>query len=427
MIYRLPKKYLFLFLLTAVMLAGCEHDISGDSSEVTPEELPEGAIHFSTDAGMQTKSIADGDLMTEGWNSVDVSLDDDLQTIGAHASVGPSTKGAPVTGTTAPAGSLGILGYELTGGVWNTATATPNFMYNTQLIRTGSSGSYSYTYYPAKYWPDNTDDKVRFFAYYPYEGNGISLSSASATGYPAITYTPGANVTDQVDLLYAASTEAVNNKTTGTAVNFALAHALTRISFSVMLDPDLVDKTVVIQSITMTGLKSSGTLSLDPSAATPWTPGAGTASYTASVSNGALFPIANQLFDTLTYKSAVTYTGSLFLIPQSVTASNTVVINYTVDGVAKKSTYNLSASTWNMGQSLNYQVKLTEEPVLPPRRPFQLSYHCSGFEPDNPGGHQRRRRCCSGYEPIHHPYCSFGGHHLANISRFDYCGHFQRR
>ena len=357
MIYRLLKKYLFLFLLTAVMLAGCEHDISGDSSEVTPGELPEGAIHFNTDAGMQTKSIADGDLMTEGWNSVNVSLDDDLQTPGAHASVGPSTKGAPVTGTTAPVGSLGILGYELTGGVWNTATATPNFMYNTQLIRTGSSGSYSYTYYPARYWPDNTNDKVRFFAYYPYNGNGISLSPASATGYPAITYTPGANVTDQVDLLYAASTEAVNNKTTGSAVNFALAHALARISFSFKLEAALEGTTTTVQSVEMTGLKSSGTLSLDPSAATPWTPGAGTASYTASVSNGALFPISfkQALSD---YVPITTPSGYFLLLPQAVNTANTVVVAYTVNGKASTTTYLMSADTWNMGESINYQLTL---------------------------------------------------------------------
>jgi len=355
-------------LLYGLLLAGCENDTSGFSSEVTPGELPEGAIHFSTDAGMQTKSISDGDLMTEGWNSVDVSLDDDLQTPVAHVSVGISTKGTPVTGTSAPVGSLGILGYELTGGVWNATTATPNFMYNTQLIRTGSSGSYSYTYYPARYWPDDTNDKVRFFVYYPYNGNGISLSSASTTGYPTITYTPVTNVCNQVDLMYA-STAAVNNKESSSAVNFALAHALTRVSFSVKLEAALQGTTTTVQSIEMTGLKSSGTLSLDPSAATPWTLGTGTTSYTASVSNGALFPIANQFFDTLTYKSAVTYTGSLLLLPQSVGSSNTAVINYTVDGVAKKSTYNLSDATWGMGQSLNYQVTLTEEPVVPPADP----------------------------------------------------------
>ena len=381
--YRLLIKYIFPFVLCGLLLAGCEHEISSDSSEVTPEELPEelpgelpeGAIHFNTDAGMQTKSIADGDLMTEGWNSVNVSLDDDLQTPGTHASVGPSTKGAPVTGTTAPVGSLGILGYELTGGVWNTATATPNFMYNTQLIRTGSSGSYSYTYYPAKYWPDNTNDKVRFFAYYPYNGNGISLSSASATGYPAITYTPGANVTDQVDLLYAASTEAVNNKTTGTAVNFALTHALTRISFSVMLDSNLVDKTVVIQSITMTGLKSSGTLSLDPSAATPWTPGAGTASYTASVSNGALIPTANQALSIGGYLPVTTSSGYFLLLPQAVNTANTVVVAYTVNGKATTKTYLMSARYLEHGTE--YQ--------LPAYTPIttaccQLLFHCSGSE-----------------------------------------------
>jgi len=379
MLYRLLKKYLFLFLLCGLLPAGCENGFNGDSSEEIPGELPEGAILFGMDGSVQTKSLPGGNLTADGWETVTVSLDDSLLASGvphspasqgagtsggnaaalsAGAVSGISTKGTPVTGTSAPAGSLGVLGYLLTGGVWNTATATPNFMYNTQLIRTGSSGSYSYTYSPARYWPNDTNDKVRFFAYYPYKGNGISLSSASATGYPAITYTPSANVTDQVDLLYAASTEAVNNKTTGTAVNFALTHALTRISFSVMLDSDLVDKTVLIQSIQMTGLKSSGTLSLDPAATNPWTPGMGTASYTASVSNGALIPAANQAFSIGDYLPVTTPSGYFLLLPQTVTTANTVVVAYTVDGKARTMTYLISDDTWSMGQSLNYQLTI---------------------------------------------------------------------
>jgi hypothetical protein len=165
-------------------------------------------------------------------------------------------------------------------------------------------------------------------------------------------------VTDQVDLMYAASTEAVNNKTTGTAVNFALTHALTRISFSVRVDSGLVDATVVIRSIEMKGLKSSGTLSLDPSAATPWTPGAGTASYTASVSNGALIPAANQAFSIGDYLPVTTPSGYLMLLPQEVTNANTVVVSYTVDGLAKTATYKLAAVTWSMGQSINYQLTI---------------------------------------------------------------------
>jgi hypothetical protein len=160
--YRLLKKYLFLFLLCGLLPAGCENGFNGDPSEETPGELPEGAILFGMDGSVQTKSLPGGNLTADGWETVTVSLDDSLfasdirlspASQGAGASVlstgtvsGISTKGIPVTGTSAPAGSLGVLGYLLTGGVWNTATATPNFMYNTQLIRTGSSGSYSYTY-----------------------------------------------------------------------------------------------------------------------------------------------------------------------------------------------------------------------------------------------------------------------------------------
>jgi hypothetical protein len=366
---RNPYLPVFYILLSFLFLMGCDN---GDrSSDDSGEWHSAGSISFNTTSGSQTKG-----LEQSNWQAVTVPLGGGIPGNPANASSVASsstvssqvatssafslassflTRGAPVTGTDAPVGSFGVLGYLLTGGAWS-SSLTSSFMYNTQVTRSGSSSSYTYNYFPVKYWPDNTSDKVQFFAYYPYQGNGVTLSSATTTGYPTITYTPGTTVSSQVDLMYASSS-AVNNKMTSTAVNLGFSHALTRISFSAKLDPSFTTQKVFIQSIQITGIKSSGTLSFDPSkSSSPWTIGTATSSYTASVSDGSLLPTANQALSTSAYNLMTNYTGYLLLLPQSVTTSNTVVVNYTVDGTAKTATYTLSAATWSMGQGINYQL-----------------------------------------------------------------------
>jgi len=375
---RVLHRFVSAVLLICLVLAGCNNDdlSSGSSSG----DVASGAIGFNTTENALTKGLMESD-----WETVEVPLSENTPgksvntslkssfsetastAVASSASAYPSasalqTRGAPVFGTEAPAGSFGVLGYLLTGGTWNSTTATPSFMYNTQVTRTGSSGSYSYSYYPVKYWPNDTSDKVRFFAYYPYQGNGISLSSATTTGYPVITYTPGTTVSNQIDLMYAACS-AVNNKSTETAVSLSFNHALTCINFSAKLDSFFSTEKVVIRSIQMTGIKSSGTLSLDSSLSNPWTIGFTTTSYTASISDGSVVPAANQSLSSAGYISVSTYNGYLLLLPQSVTTSNTVVVSYTVNGLEKTVTYLLPSATWSKGQSINYRLTIPFEEI----------------------------------------------------------------
>src|SRR5574344_835252 len=359
----------FLFTLYGLLFTACDrHDTDSQN------ETAVGVVSF----GVNSPSLTKGSGGDSGWKTVNMplshcerkisTLTDSSSEIDIVAKPDTAsyvlTKGAPVTGTSSPAGSIGVLGYLLLGGTWNESTAIPDFMYNTQLTRTGSPGSYTYSYYPAKFWPDNTNDKVRFFAYYPYNGDDVTLSLQTATGCPTISYTSGSTVTNQVDLMYAHAS-AVNNKTTGSSVNLAFSHALTRVSFSAKLAAGYTSQVVVIQSIQITGLKSGGTLSLDPSDATPWTLGAGTASYNLSTNNGALIPTANQALNKDSYKLVNSYTGYLLCPPQSITTSNTIVVSYTVDGVTNTATYSLPASTWSMGQSVNFQLTLPLPPAAP--------------------------------------------------------------
>ena len=92
--------------------------------------------------------------------------------------------------------SFGVLGYKYSATTtWETAKvlATPSVFYN-QKVTCADNGICSYDAYPSD---DNKDFKeweegnYSFFAYHPYGGTGISLSSKSATNTPTLTYTYG--------------------------------------------------------------------------------------------------------------------------------------------------------------------------------------------------------------------------------------------
>ncbi len=341
----MKEKIIAILACTGLLLTSCVND---DYSGRYSEKL----VQF-------TARNIDTRASSSGWDRVNIPLD------GSAATSSPSsqsaTRGAVVSGTDAPVGSFGVLGYVVPSGTWN-SSLTPSFMYNTQVTRQGTSGNYTFQYYPGKYWPTVGTDLVKFFAYYPYNGNGITLSPSTATGYPNITYVPSTTVSDQVDLMYA-SPSAANNQSSGSAVGLSFSHALTRISFSAECN---LSNVIKVQSIALTGIKSKGTLSYDPSvASSPWTLSSSstdTTTYKVSTSDGTLIPESSQVLNTSDYQNLESYSGSLLLLPQSVTSANSLVVKYTVDGVAKVSTLYLPTATWMMGQNINYQLMLGAYP-----------------------------------------------------------------
>lgn len=194
-----------------------------------------------------------------------------------------------VTGlTTSNIANFGVYSSYTTAD-WTTSDKM-NFMFD-QLVE-GSDHSWSYS--PVKYWPNETTDKLSFWAYAPYKdaNNGIAESTAnSVAGYPKISYTmPADNY--QVDLLWATPImDKVNNSayTSGTAnptagdatisnkVQFSFKHALALIDVQARYLVDLANSpsgttgdalpaasVVKINSITLSGsFPVSGVLNLD--------------------------------------------------------------------------------------------------------------------------------------------------------------------
>ena len=121
--------------------------------------------------------------------------------------------------------SIGVYAYYHDGSTWdadeayNTANPEapkrliPNFMWNQQATCLEKGDNFSYS--PLKYWPNESDDKLSFMAYFPYTDTAADPESAesptktgltplmanSDTGLPSFRFTVKESADDQVDFL----------------------------------------------------------------------------------------------------------------------------------------------------------------------------------------------------------------------------------
>lgn len=151
---------------------------------------------------------------------------------GAYSGKVVETKTSAITTSTLT--SFGVYAYYTDGANWS-ASATPNFMFNQSVSGSHAGG---FTYSPLKYWPNETSDKLSFFAYAPYMtmSNGIEEESENTdTGAPTIKYTMPALEANQVDLLWATPLKNQQRDTYGNngKVAFVFNHALAKIEVKV--------------------------------------------------------------------------------------------------------------------------------------------------------------------------------------------------
>lgn len=141
-------------------------------------------------------------------------------------------------------GGFGIMGYFTGNQKWEDAKATtaPGFMHN-QKVAWDSSESV-WTYSPTKYWPNNKNDKISFFAYAPYESAwqsgtkaGVIVCDATTKGIPYITFKlkEGDDLPKMVDLVVADKTDQQYTAENGGKVSFQFNHTLARVSFKAKL------------------------------------------------------------------------------------------------------------------------------------------------------------------------------------------------
>lgn len=115
------------------------------------------------------------------------------------------------------AGGFGVFAY------YDETRTAPDFMNNTKVYST--DGGTTWKYAPVKYWPNNPNDDVDFYAYAPYDAT-FSVANTSK-----LTYTVPQDVAQQKDLLWSHS-DTKNRTKEGGVVRFEFLHALSRIGFA---------------------------------------------------------------------------------------------------------------------------------------------------------------------------------------------------
>lgn len=199
--------------LAALLMAGCSQN---EVTEVSPDAHPQ--MKFGVYTGTSTRGV----------DTDNTSIKDDPEDASKY-------------------GGFGIMGYFTGSKLWDAAKATtaPGFMHNQKVKwdKTLNNGNGAWTYTPIKYWPNNPDDKISFFAYAPYESkwetgdkSGVITSNATTQGIPYIKFKikEGNDLPKMVDLVVASQTDK-NYANSQNGVTFQFEHTLSRVSFKAKL------------------------------------------------------------------------------------------------------------------------------------------------------------------------------------------------
>ena len=297
-----------------------------------------------------------------------------------------------MTTTSLQTAGFGVFAYQTTGNY--SASATPNFMYNTKVSTS------SWTYSPIKYWPNqiqagNTDsqpatayqaDKVSFFAYAPHVAatastgvptgdvtSGITALTSNATaGDPKVTYKVTNDLDNQVDLLWAVSradtwTNVAGGDNTptdglpylnlqkpaiGTAIHFYFKHALAQLKLQAVAAYNQVAAGGTAQNgvkitisevvLTVPGMTQTATLNLNNTAADTalWENASGSTDLTLTVSgdnlnaalkDGGAVTAATQPAGVTGTATDVIVSGKYYtLIPKATSTTVNVKVTYYV-------------------------------------------------------------------------------------------------
>lgn len=283
----------------------------------------------------------------------------------------------PATKGTLPANStFGVFAYYTKTSNWgNGNNFTPDFMYNEDIAFDGTS----YTYDPIKYWPNNTNDKITFWAYYPYSASAVlykannpsTVYTNATKNLPDIRFT----VTDgQTDFMIS---NVASNKTKpalDTPVELTFNHALSRISFYVKkVDTAVPEKyTVKLKSVRLDGIyltathKNSGTVGW-----ANWTGPRGTVSPFAPADPSAYVTLATS------YPAAGSPQAVSIVLPQDLSYEYAMLhVEYTIDfegllhtrtmisNIPLSSVFEDASALWQKGKEYRVNISITpDDPI----------------------------------------------------------------
>ena len=143
-------------------------------------------------------------------------------------------------------------------------TDNPNFMYNQKLERTTTDGSsFKFEYSPRKYWPNNTNDQLSFFAYAPYkEGTAwedLQMEVSLKGDRISRRYVVEPKVEDQTDFMWADPVLNLKKTDLSGPIDFEFKHLCAKIGVSCKVNTDddnafvTVDRVVVRAKFNVSG------------------------------------------------------------------------------------------------------------------------------------------------------------------------------
>lgn len=266
----------------------------------------------------------------------------------------PETRAAAEYASAADLAAIGVFAC-FTNGAFSESSATPNFMYNQQVERQPSDGSWTYS--PVKYWPANTTEKLSFFAYAPYVddtasgGSNPTFKGSAETGFPTLTYTVPAAEADQTDLL--ASVPMMNRtyEETSGSVKFTMKHALTKVNVSIKSEVG-----ITVTALSVNNVPATAALAFTDSGF-GWGSYTGTKTVNATLTGGGMDLTANAT-DAQTV-------ATFYLLPQK--ASATFSITYTQAGTPSmqftRTDIALPATpaAWEQGMNVGYKLQVKKD------------------------------------------------------------------
>ena len=352
----------------ALMLTSC-----GESGEFVYNNLSENKILFTTRTvenwtGQQAKSRAVLESNERGPLIVKTNMSTPLYLypvtqIGTHIQTAnniPITKSGRVivdesTGKVIPTrgtpntsssigSSFGLLAYRSASSATDLNGIAPDFINNQQVTTSGSLWKTNTDYF----WPDD-GDKLSFFAYTPFGDNNVTVSSASSTGTPSITYTANTDVTKQPDLMVAKTVNQTRNSSSiATGVDMSFYHALTAITFAV--GKDMVPG--VFKSVSIKNTITTATYNLLTNS---WNTSNGTSIGNISLNlNGTTGITIDGTADV----ALTSGTTTMMMIPQAFASGSDAVIEVVFNnGNGDKTlTAPLAGTTWAAGTSIIYKL-----------------------------------------------------------------------
>lgn len=218
---------------------------------------------FAAIAVLSFSSCSQEEELLVSGNSYDSFNDPNAVMFGTYTSQAPQSRAGVIDTDSLKKYGFGVYAYytgteDFAIDVAN--DSVPNFMCN-QQVTWDSTKKYPanddedvtagmWVYSPVKYWPNNMDEKVSFFAYAPYtetavaEGkSGItSLPNNETSGDPKISYTLSEKPGEQIDLLYSGDKLNLVKQNVDQKVQFNFSHAMSRIGFKRVIEVDEINK-----------------------------------------------------------------------------------------------------------------------------------------------------------------------------------------